>query len=340
MNKSVFGLNHSSAIRYVDKIANNFSQTLDISIEVDRHISLNEGYSFDGLGVLKRMIVGAKELYLHNSVFGDRSVLDRNFMRVTIALFHEIRHTTNALNDYMDVTKLKSMNDALAINFIAKHGNVDYYKNNGNYTKNIIEIDAEKHGVMGAYKYLKRSFPKVKSEDIEKIFVDYINDRIQQQNGFEDVPYQIKDKSLQISFIDDVEQAFDAAMYEAVYGTSDVYKKTYIIGRGDDEIVQLIRRDFHKSLSEDNWSNVRDAVIAARNVDKDRIVASLVLYKHPEYLEEPVVRQIESKLFKLGRDQNRKYVLMDKHGEQVMQAELLSPNHNTKPFSSPSVPGS
>lgn len=268
--EALFGLNRHNFRHYTEKLADHISQSLHTKVYLKSKVFVGYGASIDAIDEDKSITLGTKIC----------STLTQSVVQFSIAAFHELRHVDNAQNCYKDVTGDKQIDSVLLFNYLAKHNNPDYYVKNNNYTKNVIEIDAEHYGVMSAYEYMCSKFSNVDEYYIEYALVNYINDRLQQRNGFEGVPYQIKDKSVLLGSIKDVDEAFDKAMKDAISGVSDDYKKIYMIGRSNDETAKLIAFD----RQDDKWHDVRNAVIEARNADKDKLVGSLVLFKHKEYL--------------------------------------------------------
>lgn len=270
-SESVFNLTYRKISSLIDKAAPSVFGS--IRHKVDRSAEVGSGLTLDDLSSNIQICIGGffdkdcPKVY-HNDV---KMYYDDVMIMSVISMYHELRHFQLLKNKY------KGESNNLISSYVAKLNNDDYYLNDGNRTKHLFEIDAEFYGVLNAYSYLKGLFPKIDSNSIEKRVVRYVNDRIQQKGRFENVPYQIKDKTVKVNSMEDIEAAFDASI-QAVLDNDPKYKKWCNVSRSFDEAACLLKQE--------EWSDIRDRMFTASNTEKDKIVASVNVFLHDEFKKE------------------------------------------------------
>lgn len=113
------------------------------------------------------------------------------------------------------------------ISEIACIENGEYYKGDGNYTKNINEMEAERKGVASAYEYLRKEFPWLDKTDnngvnkLESILVNIVNEKKTQTYFLEDFP--------DFKCLDEIYAAFDKAEKDSYIASDNSQNRRYVV---------------------------------------------------------------------------------------------------------------
>ena len=220
--------------------------------------------SFDGHASRVRIGIYDIEQTKFN-LFRSSRISDKVFATVILNMYHEATHVWQK-NELFRQKHLDSYIANQLVQEIACMDNHDYYFDNGNYKINANEIQAEKEGIINAYKYLCNEFPEVNPTDHEHIILDIVNDKMLNSTYF--VSSEKPFKSLS-----EVEKAFDDA-----YDDSFTKKRTYMVNSSNTyDAVKLFMRE-HPEAKE-SYLN------ADSPLEQDRCIASINLKLHPEWLK-------------------------------------------------------
>lgn len=205
-----------------------------------------------------------------------RTIPDADAIRPVINMFHEAEHVFQYAQ-FHHVEHPTDEDAYLAVNRLARSGNNLYYTYPENYFRNPREIRAEQAGIIDTYDYLCDIFPDVDADDIENLVLDYVNER-----AGSDTYYYIKPVGGKLfTDIRDVDLAFDTAFEKSKYS-----QRMYMQRGNTDTVGNLLWND-------KNWSVFSDAFFKSSNRGymQDKIVASVNLYLHPEYIKDyPVIQ--------------------------------------------------
>ncbi len=240
---------------------------LDVDFQFDSEMSLHDSM-LDDSGSSLSVLVGTGGFLSSRFSFG--FVPDNIVIRPIINMFHEAEHI-HQYAQFRHVTHPTNEDVYLAVNKLARIGNDLYYLYPENYYHNPREIRAEQAGVTEAYDYLCEVFSDVDDELIESLVLDYVNERASNEC------YYIK-QPLGEPFTDiwDVNRAFDDAFEQ-----SKTSQRMYMQRDNHDVVGDLF-------WNHDEWSAVSDAFFrpSNRGYMQDKIVASVNVFLHPEYLDD------------------------------------------------------
>lgn len=145
---------------------------------------------------------------------------------------------------------------------IACIDNPDYYINDGNYSINANEIQAEQFGIMKTYQYLCDEFSSVDSKYHEAVLVNIVNDKMQDSTYF--VKNQKPFESLQ-----EINDAFNKA-YDESFDKTRYY---YVNAKDTKDVVKLHMQ---------KHSDIKEIYLSLSNPRfKDRYIATVNLQLHP-----------------------------------------------------------
>lgn len=262
--------------KQIDKIQKSLIKNAIGPTSFRKDVPIAHGETKDGIMYnSKTTMVGTNGLVNNDGFFNNKSVDDKHFVEFLVAHFHEQRHLTLAMNAYENATGDESVDNALLVAYVAKDNQQYYLQNRTNF---ITEIDAEFYGILQAHDYIVEAFPDVDTKQIDKLFVDYVNEHITNYT------YQIKKNQHKIETFDDVIDAFDQAYEDAITSRT----RTYIRTRNNpDDVMELLRKP--------EYDDIFTKICEEKNpYEKDKMIASLTLHLHPEYVEKlPSLNRID-----------------------------------------------
>ncbi len=229
-------------------------------------------------------------------------VSDTDFAKVVLNMYHEQCHCIQKnylfrLDDMDESSRMQLVQE------IACRENPDYYKNDGNYSINASEIQAEQYGILHAYEYLCDEFPDVDAKQHEKILVDIVNEKMRNFTYFvcSDKPFT----SLQ-----EVEDAFDAA-----YDESFMKNRTYFVQNTRTKDVVKTYMQTHSDAKE-VYLNAKDAL------EKDKCIAAINLKLHPEWLQAYSVLQDMDLSYETIIEKPYQAMINKKTPEQIREEQI------------------
>lgn len=257
-----------------------FAQLRNDGVVIDGDQSMRSGDAITKDGALSgngHALVGFASLKsgIHN-VFGFAPLQDDVFVNTLVAIRHEERHCR-----VFDMIRSGNCGESLLCAHVAKQGSNSYYV--FNRTCFATEIDAEYHGVMGAYNDL---IALCDEDDAERLICDYVNDRCTNY-----AYYIVSHDGASFSSISQIEDAFfDAyelstsldSVVRDVHGILDVSKKYKQIRAGWFEDAAIAPLVSHGGIIRPECRTVFDAMWDAGNGNKDRMMASLAIRAMPE----------------------------------------------------------
>ena len=248
-------------------------------------------------------------MHTKNGLFRRNNISDELFVLSVINVYHEKMHCLqrNRLFRQSDLTNDTSNQ---LIQEVACRENYDYYFQDGNYTINASEIQAEQYGIMKSYEYLCSMFGHMNSKYHEKLLVDIVNNKMNSSSYF------IKNHG-DFTSLQEIIDAFDDA-----YDTSFLQKRMYYVNNKDtkDCVKQYMQ-------SHDDARNVYLSL--TDSLEKDKCVASINLKLHPEWVEQyhalqninlsydKIIREPYEKL--MHRSENRLFIPAYTRGDNAMR---------------------
>ena len=144
--------------------------------------------------------------------------------------------------------------------------NPEYYKDNGNYSKDANEIQAEYYGVQSTYEYMCNTFSDVPPEYIESIILKIVNEKMIYSTYF------LK-QTEPFTSLDDVYAAFEGA-----YEKSFTAEQLYFVNRTP-------TKDRVKLYMQDH-DDAKEAYLSfSDKKDKDSCIAAVNIFLHPAWQE-------------------------------------------------------
>ena len=168
--------------------------------------SYNAQTNMDGNNNAVSVNIGVSEIYHVKHRFPylkSPSVQDEDFARVILNMYHEDMHVIQK-NQMFRENNLSEYEHKQLIQEIACMGSSVYYLQGGNYKHNANEIQAEQHGIVKCYEYLKHTFSHKDSKQLESIVLNVVNDKMMNTSYF-------VHQSEPFTSLSDVEAAFDDA---------------------------------------------------------------------------------------------------------------------------------
>ena len=206
------------------------------------------------------------------------NISDKTFVATVVTMFHEARHMENHLKQYTFTRDDPEECRQMALSYLVHQESDIYYYSN--YYNDPMEIDAEEYGVLMAYNYLKKNFPNA---DCDKLILDYVNDKSNET----EIYFFTLFENERLTNIEDIQK-----MYDTAFSESKNKAKAYIIS--DDENSHSLRCSLDKKLIKDECWLVREQIEGTKNNDANKMIASLIIYHHPEYLEKlPTLKCID-----------------------------------------------
>lgn len=280
-NKYNLHLKYKFVIKELSKLTNNLQAKYNnIPFKLDTNNNILHAHTIDAINKNPNVLIGINNLTtdihkLTNEINNTNTttntpnafsrVPDLNFVTTIINIFHENRHINNALNKYQNCRSNKDDDNALLISYLAKHYNSYYYIEH--YPNYLIEIDAEQSGILDAYDYLCYTYPKHK-ELWEKLIVDYVNFKAQ------NFTYFIY-KSDGFTSLNEINTAFDES-----FDNSKSHKRncTFLWQ------YSAPSNSIYEQIKQSKWKSIKEKILNTNNgITTDKMMASIVLYLHPEY---------------------------------------------------------
>ena len=292
---NVLNMNTKLAMNKLTRLSKGLSKEHNVPFGLDKKMSIFDGktYNNDG-GFATEVKVGVgqfnKGLF---SALQKSPVEDADFARVILNMYHETAHCLQK-NDLFRQSNLDELARNQLVQEIACRENPNYYFDDGNYTVNASEIQAEHYGIMNAYEYLKDEFKDVDSDDIESIMVSIVNDKMKNASYF------LKDYE-EFHSLREIDDAFNKA-----YDESFTKDRSYYVGseHTHDAVKKYLQE--HKKAQE-VYLSLHDPL------EKDRYIAAINLKLHPEWLEQyPALKDM---------DLSYEHVVEDRYEELVSEGK-------------------
>lgn len=241
-----------------------FTKRNDVSIATAGTYSNAAGYA-------TRVAIGVKNLKYASD--GESHLSKRNvevsddvFARIVLNMYHEKSHC-HQKNELFKQSHFNSQEECnQLLQEIACRASDDYYDGCGNYQLNAGEIRAERDGIVGAYKYLRKEFPNIDEKEHERIILDIVNDKMRKSSYF------VKQAELFTS-LQEVLDAFDDA-YDKSFTEKRIFK------------MEEKPKDPVKAFMNDHEDAMEMYFKAPTAVEQDRCIAAIALELHPEWLEQ------------------------------------------------------
>lgn len=273
---NVLNMNTKLAMTKLTRLSKGLSKEYNVPFGLDKNMSIFDGktYSNDngfatevkvGIGQFRRGLL---------SVLQKSHVEDADFARVVLNMYHEAAHCVQK-NDLFRQSDLDGSTKNQLVQEIARRGNSNYYFDDGNYSVNASEIQAEHYGIMNAYEYLKDEFKGVDSNDIESIMVSIVNDKMKNTSYF------LKEYK-EFTSLKEIDDAFDDT-YDKSFTKDRWY---YVENEHTSDVVKQYMQK-HKD-AHDVYLSLHDPL------EKDRCIAAINLRLHPEWLEQyPALKDMD-----------------------------------------------
>lgn len=241
----------------------------------------------------------AKKSFEH---FMNPLVSDTDFAKVVLNMYHEQCHCIQK-NYLFRLDEIDESSKKQLIQEIACRENPDYYENDGNYSINASEIQAEQYGILHAYDYLCKEFPDVDVKQHEKILVDIVNEKMQKSTYFvcSDKPF---------TSLREVEDAFDKA-YDESFTKNRIY---FVQNTRTKDAVKTYMKT-HPDAKE-VYLNAKDAL------EKDKCIAAVNLKLHPEWLQAYSVLQAMDLSYETIIEKPYQIMINKKTPEQIREEQI------------------
>ena len=249
-----------------------FTKRNDVSIATAGTYSNAAGYATRvAIGVKNLKYASDGESHLSKR---DVEVSDDVFARIVLNMYHEKSHC-HQKNELFKQSHFNSQEECnQLLQEIACRASDDYYDGCGNYQLNAGEIRAERDGIVGAYKYLRKEFPNIDEKEHECIILDIVNDKMRKSSYF------VKQAELFTS-LQEVLDAFDDA-----YDKSFTEKRIFKMEKKPKDPVKAFMNE-HEDAMEMYFK-------APTAVEQDRCIAAIALELHPEWLEQyPALKDMD-----------------------------------------------
>ena len=249
-----------------------FTKRNDVSIATAGTYSNAAGYATRvAIGVKNLKYASDGESHLSKR---DVEVSDDVFARIVLNMYHEKSHC-HQKNELFKQSHFNSQEECnQLLQEIDCRASDDYYDGCGNYQLNAGEIRAERDGIVGAYKYLRKEFPNIDEKEHECIILDIVNDKMRKSSYF------VKQAELFTS-LQEVLDAFDDA-----YDKSFTEKRIFKMEKKPKDPVKAFMNE-HEDAMEMYFK-------APTAVEQDRCIAAIALELHPEWLEQyPALKDMD-----------------------------------------------
>ena len=266
---NLLGLQYRKAIKKIEELSHVLFDSQNIPYYLDEKTSIYTSgvRSNESTGLMNDVVIGIKGLK-DSSSFLAQSVSDQNFARVIVNIFHEATHCEQKTVMFQkDNPTQNDINQALSD--LACRRNKNYYMYSGNYYNNPNEVHAEYQGIMGAYDYLCKAFPYIDKKQHERIVLNVVNCKAKTGSYFIGVA-----NGRQVVFYNSLKRV--QCDFEKAYNNSFTCERKYNTTNhsNPDDVGRYTAT--HK--------DAREVCLEQKTgVDKDRVIAAINCYLHPEY---------------------------------------------------------
>ena len=266
---NVLNIHKIDALDRLNKLANDLFQPNNASCDINPNMNISMGLTYcNNNGYAIKTEIGIQEIEHPKQSFIKRRnpiVSDKYFIQVILNMHHEYTHCIQK-NQTFRQENLNEYERQQMTHELACIDNPEYYKDNGNYSKDVNEIQAEYYGVQSAYEYMHKSFPDIPSEYIESIILKIVNEKIIYSTYF------LK-QTKPFTSLDDVYAAFEGA-----YEKSFTAEQLYFVNRTP-------TKDSVKLYMQDH-DDAKEAYLSfSDKKDKDSCIAAVNIFLHPNWQE-------------------------------------------------------
>lgn len=258
-------LTKSGAIAQLNILLDSMSNKYSIPFVLDYKRSFLSASTVNNTsGHAVSVMIGINDLQKSQNGIINFLVPNENFVNVIINTYHEAMHVCQKNILFQD-ENAESNIKRQAITAIARYGNNNYYKCNGNYDKNPNKIQAEWYGVKSAYDYLCDVYSNIDREHHEKLILNAINEKVRHT-------YCIHPKD-GMTF-----HSFDELMsaYEDAYSQSFTRRRDYRVTDSENKDVAKLYMDEHVEA--------RKVYLQQKDgIKQDECVAAINCKIHSEY---------------------------------------------------------
>ena len=281
-------LRKNMVISKLDYLTAELFDSDNIRCDWDDELSISTAGTYrDNMGYAKSVTIGMREI-LNASGTGfhknNPKISDDVFANVVLNMYHEKEHCIQK-NELFRKEILDEFEQRQLISEIACIENGEYYKGDGNYTKNINEMEAERKGIESAYEYLSKEFPWLDKTDnngvnkLESILVNVVNEKKTQTYFLEDFP--------DFKRVDEIYAAFDKAEKDSYIDSDNSQNRKYVV-------TVTNPKDPVKKYMKEHPEAQKVYLSLTDPLEKDRCVAAINLKLHPEWFEVyPVLKHMD-----------------------------------------------
>lgn len=266
-------------ISKLDCLTAELFDTDNIRCDWDDELSISTAGTYrDSMGRAESVTIGMNEILTASGTGFHKNnpkISDDVFANVVLNMYHEKEHCIQK-NELFRKEILDEFEQKQLISEIACIENGEYYKGDGNYTKNINEMEAERKGVASAYEYLRKEFPWLDKTDnngvnkLEEILVNIVNEK-------KTKTYFLEDFS-DFKCLDEIYAAFDKAEKDSYIASDNSQNRRYVV-------TVTNPKDPVKKYMQDHSEAKEVYLSLADPLEKDRCVAAINLKLHPEWFE-------------------------------------------------------
>lgn len=305
----ILGLRRQSAMRKLKLLGKDLFNDKGLPCNFDSNISSYIAMLENtDTGYANRVTIGIAEIKNAGYL---KFVPDNDFARIVLNMYHEQCHCIQK-NYVFRLDNMDDLSEKQLIQEIACRENPDYYKNDGNYSINASEIQAEQYGILHTYDYLCESFPDVDAKYHESILVDIVNEKMRNFTYFVNTP-------IQFTSLQDIEDAFDKA-----YDESFIKNRIYFVeNRKSKDVVKKYMQ------THDDAKTVY--LNSETSFEKDKCIAAVNLKLHPDWLSTyPVLQNIDLSYENVIE---KPYQIManKKTPEQIREEQINQMLHGNRP---------
>lgn len=263
-NKPILNLRKSQFSKILNNMEKQIEQTTHLKIKWDEREPVFSGTTVSLNNKPLGIILGKNEF--EQLTFIDK-VPDNLAAQLLINGFHEQQHVKQRTQMFhMPNPRHKEI--YMAINQMVCDNNEGYYNRTWNYYHQPNEIDAEKHGIMNAYHFLSKEYPKLTIPEKDQLFINFINNRTQASS------YYIPKK--EYTSMREIFKAFDDAFTDSLS-----YEREYFVGAYnsfDDTAMTYIRN--HREIQlQDMFINIHTAQNTGEA--RDKMIAAITCHVNP-----------------------------------------------------------
>ena len=272
-------LRKNMVISKLDYLTAELFDSDNIRCDWDDELSISTAGTYrDNMGYAKSVTIGMSEILNAFSTGFHKSnpkISDNIFANVVLNMYHEKEHCIQK-NELFRKEMLDEFEQKQLISEIACMDNGEYYKGDGNYTKNINEMEAERKGIASAYEYLRKEFPWLDKPDtdgvnkLESILVNVVNKKKTQTYFLEDFP--------DFKCLDEIYAAFDKAEKNSYIDSDNSQNRKYVV-------TVTNPKDPVKKYMKEHPEAQKGYLSLTDPLEKDRCVAAINLKLHPEWFE-------------------------------------------------------